>query len=92
MHVTSTFGQSTHPLMLVIIFAKLGKNPLRNVHAVEQTWQDVPYFSSFIANSGMYDLEDIDQVQMSLCMTHPLILVIICAKHEKNPSSTVCAV
>ena len=37
------------PLMLVIIYAKYGNNPFRTVHAVEQTKQDVPYFSSCIA-------------------------------------------
>ena len=48
-----------HPLMLVIIFAKYGKNSSRNVHIVEHIWQDVPYFNSFIAKSWLNDLEDI---------------------------------
>ena len=39
--------------------------------------QDVPYFTSFIANSWLKDMKDIGEVQMSLCATHPLMLVII---------------
>ena len=35
------------------------------------------------------DLENIGQGQRSLYATHPLILVIICAKHGKNPLRTV---
>ena len=38
---------AAHPLL--IIGAKLGKNPSIIVHAEEQTRQGVPYFSSFIA-------------------------------------------
>ena len=34
------------------------------------------------------DLEDIGQGQRSLYATHPLTLVIICAKYRKNPSRT----
>ena len=34
------------PLMPVIICDQFGKNPSRTVHAVERTWQNVPYFSS----------------------------------------------
>ena len=66
--------------MLVIICAKYRKNLSRTVHAVERTAQDNPYFSSFIAKSWLNDLEDIDQGQRSLHATHPLMLVIICAK------------
>ena len=33
--------------------------------------------------------ENIGQGQRSLYATHPLILVIICAKYGKNPSRTV---
>ena len=62
--------------MLVIICAKYGKNSSKNVCAIEGM-QDVPYFSSFIANLWLKDLEDIGEVQMSLCATHPLMLVII---------------
>ena len=81
----------THPLMLVIICAKYGKNPSRTVHAVEWTRQDVLYFSSFIAKSWLNDLEDIGQGQRSLHMTHPLMIANICAKYGNNPSRTVCA-
>ena len=82
---------ATHPLMLVIICAKQGKNPFRTVHAVERTWQDVPYFSSFVAK-WLNDLDDIGQGQKLLHRTHPLMLVFICAKYRKNPSRTVHAV
>ena len=37
----------------------------------EWAQQDVPYFSSFIANSSLSDLEDIGQDQRSLHTTHP---------------------
>ena len=37
------------------------------------------YFSSFIAKSWLNDLKDIGQGQRSLCVTHPLMLLIICA-------------
>ena len=80
---------ATHPLMLVIICAKQGKNPSRTVHVVERTPQEVSYFSNFIAKSWLNGLEDIGQGQRSLCMTHPLMLVIICAQYGKNPSRTV---
>ena len=90
--VTLIFDLSTHPLTLMIICAKKRKNASRTVHAVEWTWQDVPYFNSFIANSWLKDLKDICESQRSLCMTHPLMLVIICAKYGKNPSRTVHAV
>ena len=79
----------THPLMLVIICPKKGKNPSRTVHAVEQTWQDVPYFSSSTAKSWLNYLEDIGHGQRSLNVTHPPMLVVICAQYGKNPSRTV---
>ena len=77
-----------HPLMLVIICAKEGKNP--SVHAVERTLKDVPYFSNFIA--WLNDREDIGESQRLLHATHTLMLVIICAKYRNNPSRTLCAV
>ena len=80
---------TTHPLMLVIICAKYGKDPSRTVCSVERTQEDVPYFSIFIAKSWLYDLEDIGQGQRSLCATHPLMLVIICVWYRKNPSRPV---
>ena len=67
-----------HPLMLVIICAKYRKNSSRTACAVERT-QDVTHFNSFTAKSWLNDLEDIGQGQRSLCTTHPLMLVIICA-------------
>ena len=51
----------THPLTLVTICAKYEKNPSKTVCAVQRSRQDVPYFSSFIANSSLNDLEDIGQ-------------------------------
>ena len=57
--------RTTHPLTLVIICAKYGKNPSQTVHDVEQTWQDESYFISFIAMSWLNDLEDIGQGQRS---------------------------
>ena len=35
------------------------------------------------------DLEDVGQCQRSSYVTHPLILMMICAKNGKNPSKTV---
>ena len=57
-------------------------NRSRTVHDVEWTWQDVPYFSSL-------QHEDIAQGQGLLGMTHPLMLMITCAKCGKNPSRTL---
>ena len=71
---------ATHPLMLVIICAKYVNNSSRTVRAVEQTQQDVPYFSSFIAKSWLNNLKDIGQGQKLLHTTHPLMLGIIWAK------------
>ena len=90
--MTLTFDLVTHPLMLVIICAKYGKNPFTTAHVVEQTRQDVLYFNSFIAKSWLNDLEDIGHSERSLHVTHPLMLVIICAKYGKNLSRTACAV
>ena len=75
--------------MLVIICAKYGKNPSRTAPAVERTPQDVPYFSSFVANSCLNDLDGIGQDQRSMSTTHPVMLVVICAQYGKNPSRTV---
>ena len=55
-------------------------NPSRTVDATERT----PF-----SRPSPNDLEDIGQGQRSLNATHPLILVIICAKYRKNPSRTV---
>ena len=49
----------------------------------------MPYFSSFIAKSRLNSLDDTGQGQRSLCVTHSLMLVIICALYGKNPSRTV---
>ena len=64
-----------------------------DVHvSVRQTRQDVPYFTNFITNSWLDDLEYMSQGQRSLTATHLLMLMFICAKHEKNPSIPVNAV
>ena len=75
---------ATHPFMLVIICATYIKIPSRTVCTVEQTCQDVPYFSIFILKSWLNDLEGIGLGQRWLCITHPLMLVIICAKCGKK--------
>ena len=72
----------THLLMLVIICTKYGKNPSRTVDAIERTRFSRP-------RPRPNDLEDIGQGERSLYATHPLILVIICAKYGKNPWRTV---
>ena len=77
----------THPLMLVIICAKYGKNPSRTVDAKNCRCYERTQFSRPRPN----DLEDIGQDQRSLYATHPLTLVIICAKYGKNPSRTIDA-
>ena len=45
--------RATHPLILVIICVKYGKNPSRTVRALERTRQDVPYFNIFTTNSRL---------------------------------------
>ena len=72
-----------HPLKLVIICAKYGKNPFRTVHAPKQTQQDAPCFGSFIAKIGLNDLLYMCQGQRLLHTTYHLILVIICAQRER---------
>ena len=47
------------------------------------------YREDTISRSRPSDLEDIGQGQRSLYATHPLMLVIICAKYGKNPSRIV---
>ena len=59
----------THPLLLKVICAKYGKNPSRTVCAVEQTWQDVMYFGSFIEKSGLNGLEDRSRSKVIMCNT-----------------------
>ena len=81
-----------HPLKLVIICAKYGKNPFRTVRAAKQTQQDAPCFGSFIAKIGLNDLLYMCQGQRLLHTTYHLILVVICAQKGKNPSRTLCAV
>ena len=73
-------SKAIHPLMLLIMCTKYGKNSSSTVDATERT-----RFSRPRPN----DLEDIGQGQRSLYVTHPLILVIICAKYGNNPSRTV---
>ena len=82
--------------MLVIICIKYGKNPSRTIDATEWTR---------FSRSRPIDLENIGQGQRSLHATHPLMLmmicakfathllmlVIICTKYGKNPSGTVDA-
>ena len=78
----------THPL---IICTKYGKNPPRTVHAVEQIWQDVPYFGSFIAKSWLNDMGRYRSRSKVIGTRHTLMLAIISAKYGKNPPRTVCS-
>ena len=71
---------ATHPLMLMIVCGKYGKNPSRTVDATER---------KRFSRSRPNDLENIGQGQRSLHATHPLMLMMICAKYGKNPSETV---
>ena len=71
---------ATHPLMLVIICGKYGKNPSRTVDTTERTR---------FSRSRPNDLENIGQSQRSLHATHPLTLMMICAKYGKNASRIV---
>ena len=79
----------THLFMLVIICANHRKNSSRTVCTVDRKRHEEIYFSSFIAQSRLNDLEDIGQGQGSLRATHPYRLVIICATYGKSPSRTV---
>ena len=65
----------THPLMLVIICGKYGKNPPRTVDATERTR---------FPRSRPNDLENIGQGQRLLHATNPLMLMMICGKYGKN--------
>ena len=77
--------------MLVIICERYGKNPFRTVHVVQWTWLNVPYFSSFIANSWLNNLEDIGQGQRSLCTTHPLMLIDhLCQMWQESIQNWAC--
>ena len=67
-------------LMVVIICGKCGNNRSRTENITEWT-----RFSKSRSN----DFEDIGHCQGSLYATHPLILMIICAKYDKNLSRTV---
>ena len=40
--------------------------------------------ADFVTKLWPNDFEDIDQGQKLLCMTHPLILVIICTNYENQ--------
>ena len=81
-----------HLFMLVIICANYRKNSSRTVCTVDRKRHEEIYFSSFIAQSWLNDLEDIGQGQGSLRATHPYRLVIICATYGKSPPRTVHAV
>ena len=76
----------------MIICAKSGKNPSRDVHAVEQTLQDVPYFGSFIANPWLNDLEDIGQDHEVIVQDTPSYASDHLVQILKNPSRAVHAV
>ena len=62
---------ATHPVILMIICAKYGKNSARTIYAVEQTRQDVPHFISVIGKSWLNDLKDIGQGQKVIMRDTP---------------------
>ena len=70
-------SHATHLLILVIIFAKYGKNPLRTV--------------VFFSRSRPKNCKTLPKILKKTQVTHPLMIVIICAKYKKNPSRTVDA-
>ena len=84
------FWEYPRPLPKIPFEYKYGKNPPRIVtlRAVERTWQDVPYYRSFIAKSWLNDLEYISQGQRSMLAKHPFMIVISCAKYGRNPPKT----
>ena len=74
---------ATHPLIIVIICAKYGKNTSRTVDLFFKVKAEK--FQKFAKNSNFQILKT------TLHATHPLMIVIICAKYKKNPSRTVDA-
>ena len=72
---------ATHPLILVIICAAYGKNPLRTVDFFFKV--KAKKFQKFAKNSNFQIMKK------TLHATHPLMIVIICARYKKNPSRTV---
>ena len=66
--------------MVVIICGKYGNNRSRTENVTERT----PF-----SKSRSNDLEDIGQGQRSLHATHPLMLMMICAKYGKNAGRIV---
>ena len=76
-------SHATHLLMLVIICTKYGKNSSRTHSTVDATER------TRFPRSWPNDLENIGQGQRSLHATHPLMLMMICAKYGKNASRIV---
>ena len=73
------------PLMLVNIGAKYGKNPFRPVpQTCKADTTRCALFSSFVANSWLGDLEDIDKGQMSLPAIYCFLLGFICVSFGKS--------
>ena len=95
-------SHATHPLMLLIICTKYGKN-LRLSHATHLLMLEIictkygknPSRTVDATERTRFsrprpnDLEDIGQGQRLLHATHPFILAISCAKYGKNLSRTV---
>ena len=75
---------ATHPLILMIIYAKYGKNPSRTVDFFFEV--KAGKFQKFAKNSNFQILK-----KKPLHATHPLMLMIICAKYMKNRSKTVAS-
>ena len=72
---------ATHPLILVIICAKYGKNPSRTVEFFFQGWG-----RKILKICQKFKFQILNKMSYA---THPLMIVIICAKYKKNPSTIV---
>ena len=92
---------ATHPVMLLMICAKYGKNASRIVHfcdhgkygnnrsRTENVTERKTLERTRFSKSRSNDIEDIGQGQRSSHATHLLMPVIICTKYGKDPSRTV---
>ena len=81
---------------LVTFLGSLILLPFRNLKFVG-TWAPTTKIFGDIADFNVLNVPKTQprynpEGQMSLCATHPLMLIIICAKYGKNSSRTVCAI
>ena len=77
--------QGQKSLYMKTICAKYGINPFNVAGPVQQTWKDVQYCSRFCCKINVKNYWNTNHGKMN---GHdiPFMLVIICAKYEKNPS------